>query len=109
MDNNKFCLTDEAQKDMQDIWLHIAQDSVPSAEKFANELEEAFFRLSRHHSLGSRRPELLDMPVRFWVIHNYYIIYNPETDPLQILRIISSFRDIKNTFKLSQPQNSQHV
>ena len=97
--NNKFSLSAKAEQDIRDIWLYIAQDSISSAEKIADQLEEAFLMLSTHPSIGAKRHDLLDIPVRFWVIHNYFIIYNPDTNPLQILRVISSFRDIKNTFK----------
>lgn len=65
MDNNQFSLSSKAEQDMRDIWLYIAQDSIAAAEKFADELEEAFLMLSNYNSIGSLRPHLIDLPVRF--------------------------------------------
>ncbi|HJD57632.1 type II toxin-antitoxin system RelE/ParE family toxin [Candidatus Tisiphia endosymbiont of Ptychoptera albimana] len=99
MSNNSFCLTTAAEQDIKDIFLYIAQGSPKAADKIVNLFEQAFLKLVTNPNIGSKREDLTDKPVRFWLIYSYYIIYNPETKPLQILRIISSYRDIKNTYQ----------
>ena len=98
MDNYNFSLTPQAEQDLREIWLYISQDSISAAEKVANDLEKSFAKLSLYPKIGRQRDDLLDIAVRFWVVHNYYVIYNPDTNPLQILRVMSSYRDIKNNY-----------
>ena len=96
MGYNSFSLSLEAQQDVKNIWLHIAKDSVQAAERIANKLEEAFLKIAINPNMGSKRDDLTKLSVRFWVVHGNYIIYNPEVKPLQILRVISSYRNIND-------------
>jgi plasmid stabilization system protein ParE len=48
-------------------------------------------------SYASVRPDLTPLPVRFWAAlpyHNYFIVYDPETEPLRVIRIIHAARDL---------------
>jgi antitoxin ParD1/3/4/toxin ParE1/3/4 len=45
--------------------------------------------------MGHLREDLTDEPVRFWSLFSYVIVYDPETQPLQILRILHSARDLR--------------
>jgi plasmid stabilization system protein ParE len=47
---------------------------------------------------GRIRPELSQSPLRFWVVPrhpNYIIVYDPETKPLMIIRILHGKRNLK--------------
>ncbi|MEM6338422.1 MAG: type II toxin-antitoxin system RelE/ParE family toxin [Pseudomonadota bacterium] len=90
-----YIITEKARKDLDDIWYYIAKDKILAANKVEDDILEALDLIVETPSIGTKKHDLLDMPVRFWVVHNYYIIYNPNTRPLQILRIISSYRDIE--------------
>lgn len=95
MSNYNFSLTLQAEQDIKDIWLYIASDSVKAAENVIESFEQAFYKLADNPNMGSKREDLTNKPVRFWIVYNYYIIYDPNTNPLQILRIISSYRNIE--------------
>ena len=43
---------------------------------------------------GAQRLEWTDRPVRFWLVDNYWVVYRPETDPLEIVRVLHASRDI---------------
>ena len=45
---------------------------------------------------GRQRPELLPGPYRFWslVRFSYVMVYDPETDPVLILRLVHTRRDL---------------
>lgn len=48
--------------------------------------------------IGHVRGELTRLPLRFWTLQrypNYIIVYDPESDPLQIIRILHARRDVK--------------
>lgn len=96
MIENNFVLTIRAEQDIKDIWLHIARDNITAADNVIESFEKAFFRLVSNPNIGSIREDLTDKAVRFWVVYSYYIIYDPDTNPLQILRVVSSYRNISN-------------
>lgn len=94
-----YTITTKAKKDLDDIWFHIADDKISAANKVENDILAALDLIAGSPCIGTKRDDLLDIPVRFWIVHNYYIIYNPDANPLQILRIISSYQDIKTCYE----------
>jgi hypothetical protein len=55
---------------------------------------EAFRKLADMPGMGHLREELTDEPFRFWAVGSYLIIYRPDTDPVEILRVLHGSRDI---------------
>lgn len=49
--------------------------------------------------MGHRRAEIRDERYRVWSVHSYLIIYRPDTSPLNVVRIVSGYRDLKQLFK----------
>jgi len=46
---------------------------------------------------GRIRQEITQLPLRFWTIQafpNYIIVYEPQSDPLQIIRVLHGSRDL---------------
>jgi len=91
---NGFRLSPEAARDIEDIWAYIARDSVRAARRVRLGLLAACRRLAQHPALGHRREDLTDKPVLFWPVYSYLIIYNPATEPLEIVRILHGAQDI---------------
>ena len=56
---------------------------------------QAMEKLALNPHIGHKRDDLTDKPVRFWNVHSYTVIYNPDASPLMVLRIISNYRDIE--------------
>lgn len=56
-------------------------------------------RLVDHPGLGHVRDDLADETLRVWPVHSYLVIYRPETTPLQIVRVLSGYRDIAALFE----------
>ncbi len=86
--------TPDARNDLHSIWEYIAQDDISAADRVIVKIEEAANLLARRPGLGHERKDLTDLPVRFWPVYSYLIIYRPETKPLQIVRVVSAFRDL---------------
>src|SRR5436853_7179672 len=78
----------EARIDLLEIWEYIAKDDLDAADRVEREIEEAILKLVRHPKLGHLRRDLTSRPVRFWPIYSYLIIYDSDTRPLQIVRIL---------------------
>jgi antitoxin ParD1/3/4/toxin ParE1/3/4 len=89
--------TPQAIDDLFEIWSYIAADS-PDA---ANRVEEAIYSacdfLAGAPLAGRVREDLTAQPVRFWLVQpfrNCWVVYDPESQPMQIVRIIHSARNV---------------
>ena len=91
---SRFVLTPQAELDLVAIWDYIARDSVSQADRVISKIESTLLNLAVHPELGHVREEWADRRHRFWPVYNYIVMYRPETKPLQILRIISGYRDL---------------
>lgn len=90
--------TPRALDDLDEIWNYIAGDSAGSASRMESAIFEACEGVARHPMLGSKRSEITQLPVRFWVgsrIPNYIGVYRPETKHLQVVAVLHAKRDIK--------------
>lgn len=89
--------TPHAVDDLFEIWSYIARESPAAADRVEEAIYLACDFLAGSPLIGSPRKDLTTLPVRFWLVPpypNYFIIYNPETKPLQIIRILHGARDI---------------
>jgi len=91
---SSFRLAPEAARDIEEIWEYIARDSVRAARRVRLGLLAACRRLAQHPGLDHRREDLTDKPVLFWPVYSYLIIYNPATEPLEIVRILHGAQDL---------------
>lgn len=89
-----FVFTETARQDMVAVWDYIAQDNLDAADRFRATLYEAVQRLVALPGIGHRRDDLANETLRVWPVSDYLIIYRPETDPLEIVRVVSGYRDI---------------
>ena len=78
---------------------YIARDSLDAADRLEQEVQQAVSMLARNPGLGHLRRDLTSKPVRFWAFHSYLIIYDPAARPLEVVRILSGYRDIASLLK----------
>lgn len=89
--------TPRAEHDLFEIWEYIANDNPQAADRVARAIVLACDLLSNSPLAGRVRKDLAPLPLRFWLVHpyvNYCVVYNPESKPLQIIRIIHGARDL---------------
>jgi antitoxin ParD1/3/4/toxin ParE1/3/4 len=67
---------------------------VDAADRVTKEIHDAIILLTQNPELGHTRKDLTSKAVRFWHIYSYLIIYNPAAHPLEIVRILSGYRDL---------------
>jgi plasmid stabilization system protein ParE len=92
--SNRFALTPQAQADLTEISNYIRQDSPDAARRVRDELQATMRRLAQMPGIGHLREDLSDEPVRFFSVYSYLIMYRPETDPLEIVRVLHGARDV---------------
>jgi plasmid stabilization system protein ParE len=92
-------ITATAKSDIRAIVDWIAQDNAAAATKVRVALKEAIERLAKSPSLGHLRKDLTDLPVRFYRVYSWFIIYHDEMKPLTVLRVIHTARDLQRLLK----------
>ena len=99
---SSYRFTPEAADDLLDIWSFIARDNPRAADRVETAVFQACDMLAGSPLAGQVRKDLTSLPLRFWVMHpypNYLIVYDPETKPVQIIRIVHGARDLPVVLK----------
>ncbi len=93
-----YVLSRAADRDIDDIWNHIAQDSIDAADRLTAKLLDSFEALARHPGMGHKREDLTNHPVLFWPVGNYLVIYQAERSPIEVVGIVYGTRDMPTFF-----------
>jgi plasmid stabilization system protein ParE len=91
---SSFIFSPAAQQDLIEIWQYIAEDNLRAADKVIQTIQEKCNLLSQQPNIGHRRTDLTNRPVLFWPVYNYLIVYKSDSTPLEIVRILSGYRNI---------------
>ena len=83
-----------AEQDIDDIISYLVQENPVVAQTFLDALFDAMDNLAEYPELGHLREDLTDRPVKFWPFKWHYLIIYKPTSPLEIVRVLSGFRDI---------------
>lgn len=95
----RYVLTDSAQADLKEINTYLRKASPAAARRVRAELRAAMRRLADFPLIGHRREDLTPLPVRFWGVFSYLIIYRPDHQPLQVVRVLHAARDIPSLLR----------
>ena len=91
-----FVLSDVARSDLFEVWAFVATDNPAAADKLEQDIMQACALLAQQPAIGHRRHDLcMDASVRFHTVRTWYlIVYEIDTDPLRIVRILHGARDV---------------
>lgn len=95
-------LSRRAVEDLRQLLRYIARDSERASLRVENAILETCSGLARNPGIGSKRPQITSLPVRFFPVArfpNYQVIYRPESNPLQIIAILHGRRDLPPLLK----------
>ena len=94
----QFRLTEPAIQDIETIAEQIAQQSdFDRADQFLMELDQKFAKILKFPRLGRQRDEILPT-LRSFPSGNYLILYMPIGQDIEILRVVSGYRDLPALF-----------
>jgi toxin ParE1/3/4 len=94
----QFFLSQPAIRDIEDIADFIAsQQSLQQAEEFLAKLDDKFARMTQFPNLGRPRDEILP-GMRSLAVDSYLIFYAVTASDIEILRVVSGYRDINALF-----------
>jgi toxin ParE1/3/4 len=88
----------QAAEDIEEIWDYIADDSLPAADRWLEQLDEQFQRLAAHPLMGRAREELAG-GMRSFPFARYVIFYAPVDGGIDVVRVLHSARDIDEQFE----------
>jgi antitoxin ParD1/3/4 len=94
---SSYQFTHQAVDDLFEIWSYIAGDDLDAANRVEEAIYTACAFLADTPLAGRIREDLTSLPMRFWLVQPYrshWIVYNPGTKPLQVIRIIHAARDL---------------
>ena len=91
-----YFLSPEAERDIDEIITYIAQENPTAALTFLDALYLAMEKLSDNPHLGHLREDLTDKPVKFWTFKWHYLVIYKPVSPIEIVRVLSGYRDIIN-------------
>ena len=94
----RYRLSRRAKKDLDEIWLYIARDSIESANRFLDLLTDKFPLLADSPRMGRLREEL-QPDLRSFPVKNYLIFYRPlGKTGVSIVRVVHGARDLRSLF-----------
>lgn len=88
-------VTPAARLDLLQIWEYVAhRDGVSAADGVISDIRSALQHLAEFPETGHRRDDLADESLRVWSVHSYLIVYRPNRRPIEIVRVVSGYRDL---------------
>ena len=83
-----------AERDLDEIWLHIAAaGDLPAADRFIDRILSTCRRLAGMPGMGPARPDLAP-DLRYLPVASYLIFYRPITGGIEVARVIHGARDV---------------
>ncbi|MEI6207730.1 MAG: type II toxin-antitoxin system RelE/ParE family toxin [Desulfuromonadales bacterium] len=82
----------EAENDLDEIWLYIAQDNPGCADKLLDEIEETSRKLAQFPNMGRNRDEL-HFGLQSLLVGMYLIFYMPISGGVNTVRVLHGMRD----------------
>jgi len=93
----KLIISDQAADDLDQIWRHIGIDNPSAADKLVEVIYENCLRIKKNPEIGRNRDELLP-GIRCLGVKKYLIFYRIKNQAVQIVRILSGYRDLDSIF-----------
>lgn len=86
-------LTSQAETDLIDIWLHIARDNQPAADRMLDRIEDKWRLLAAHPYMGVIRADISES-TRHLLIGPYVVLYRVQGSLVVVMRILHGRRRI---------------
>jgi plasmid stabilization system protein ParE len=80
--------------DLEDIWDYIAIDDIDAADRWIEKLLDVIEMLSRTPEIGHKRQDLTTLPLMFWSVGAYLVIYRKQARGIEIVAVTQGARHI---------------
>lgn len=90
-----YVLSPETKEDVREIRDYlVSQGGRRLARYVLQEITASFRLLASHPEAGHLRQDLTPLPVKFWPVFSYLIVYDPAARPLAIVRVLHGSRNV---------------
>jgi toxin ParE1/3/4 len=89
--------TSDARYDLTAIWLSIAKDNLPAADRLMDRIENTLESMSKSPYMGEA-VDYLRPGARRFMVGNYQLFYEPMDDGIRLLRVYHAARRIEDLF-----------
>ena len=86
-----FLRTAQAEEDLIDIWLYIAQDNPDAADSLLDTFEEKGQLLAENPKLGQTRPDIAEQ-FRYLPVGRYLMLYREIPGGIELVRVMQGMR-----------------
>lgn len=91
-----YVLTPEARDDLREIRDYlVSQGGRRLARYVLQDITGAFRLLASRSGIGHLRQDLTPLPVKFWPVFSYLIVYDPAAQPIAIVRVLHGRQDLQ--------------
>ncbi|HAX79113.1 MAG TPA: type II toxin-antitoxin system RelE/ParE family toxin [Cyanobacteria bacterium UBA11372] len=94
---NRYRLSQQAEKDLEDLWVYLAQQDEIAADRQVARLLDRFPMLAQFPNMGRQRNELLT-GLRSFPVKPYIIFYTILPERVEIVRVLHQSRDLEGQF-----------
>jgi plasmid stabilization system protein ParE len=94
----RLVVSSAADLDMFQIWMRIAQDSLPSADRMAERFQETFDLLCRQPEIGEAIPES-KIGGRIFTVGSYLVLHYAADETLCIARVVHGARQLADLIR----------
>jgi toxin ParE1/3/4 len=92
----RYLLSPEAREDLREIRDYLVSQGGSRLAKYVlHEVTAAFRLLASHPEAGHFRRDLTPLPVKFWPVFSYLVVYDPAARPLAIVRVLHGRQDVE--------------
>lgn len=89
--------TTDARNDLAAIWLYVAQENLPAADRLIRRIEDAL-KLALSFPMMGQAVDDLRSGVRRITVGNYQLFYEPTPDGIRLLRVFHAARRMEDLF-----------
>jgi toxin ParE1/3/4 len=92
----RYILSPEAKDDLREIREYLVGRGRRRLARYVlQEIRAAFRLLASRPEAGHLRQDLTPLPLKFWPVFSYPIVYDPAARPLDIVRVLHGRRDVE--------------
>ncbi len=91
---SSYVLSTQAEQDLAILWEYIAEDSIEAADRLVDRLFEAFDQIALVPGMGHSRDDLTSLPILFWPVDKYLVIYRAHTSMVEVVAVVHGSRDV---------------
>ena len=97
---SRYLLTESAEGELEEVLRFIAeQDGKSRAEHVLVHFLDAFDNLASSPGIGHHKRRLTGDTLRWWPVFRFLVLYDPEAEPLTVMRILHGARDLDRIFR----------